>query len=148
MNRYSMYKVGFAGLLAGLPLAFFFKFIEVTTDHKVYTLLLNIDYISVLNTYHFSEFVEVSFHLIVSIVLSVFLFYFMRRKKIINSTNVILFCVMINVFIAALYYPTTTLSDRTPPLWSLTAIAYWVVGHVLYGLLQGYLLSIQLRRHK
>ena len=37
------------------------------TGYKVYTLLLNIDYIPILNEFKFPEVVEVIFHLIVSV---------------------------------------------------------------------------------
>ncbi|MDW0113430.1 hypothetical protein QT711_09545 [Sporosarcina saromensis] len=141
MSRRSLYKVSIIGIVAGLLLALFFKVVEERTSHKVYTLLLNIDYIPVLNTVQFPEIVEVGFHIIISIAVCLFLFLFIRFKKITQSRRIIRFCVVVNVLIAILYYPTTLLSERTPAFTNLWALVFWIIGHIGYGWIVGVLLS-------
>lgn len=139
MMRNKMAYVLGTGLLAGLALSFFFKFIEQWTAVKVYTLLLNVDYIPFLNRFTFPEFVEVGFHLIVSVFISIGLFFMLQK---ISSFQYKLFAsTAVNLVIGALYFPVTALSDRTPSILDGIAFAYWLTGHVLYGLLLGYLLS-------
>lgn len=141
MSRRSLYKVSIIGIVAGLLLALFFKVMETTSGHKVYTLLLNIDYIPVLNTVQFPEIVEVGFHIIISIGVCLFLFFFIRFKKITQSKRIIRFCVFVNVLIAILYYPTTLLSERTPAFKNLWALVFWIIGHIGYGWGVGVLLT-------
>ncbi|MHC8515141.1 hypothetical protein [Sporosarcina sp. ITBMC105] len=141
MSRRSLYKVSIVGIVAGLLLALFFKVVEERTSHKVYTLLLNIDYIPVLNTVQFPEIVEVGFHIIISIAVCLFLFLFTRFKKITQSRRIIRFCVFVNVLIAILYYPTTLLSERTPAFTNLWALVFWIIGHIGYGWIVGVLLT-------
>lgn len=126
------------GLVTGLVLSVFFKWVEQATGHKVYTLLLNVDYMPIFRNYSYSEPVEVLFHLIVSIVL-VFVLEFVMGKKSIKQ--IISFCVVINLLIGVLIYPTTGLSARTPPIDSVPAIVYWLIGHIVYGFLLGILLT-------
>lgn len=141
MSRRSLYKVSIIGIVAALLLALFFKVVEERTSHKVYTLLLNIDYIPVLNTVQFPEIVEVGFHIIISVVVCLFLFLFIRFKKITQSRKIIRFCVVVNVLIAILYYPTTLLSERTPAFTNLWAFVFWIIGHIGYGWIVGVLLT-------
>lgn len=126
------------GIITGLVLSLFFKWVEQATGHKVYTLLLNVDHIPFFRNYTYSEPVEVLFHLIVSIVL-VFVLQFIIETK--NIKKIIVFCTVSNLVIGALIYPTTGLSTRTPPIDSVPAIVYWLIGHIVYGLLLGILLT-------
>ncbi|MCG3087882.1 hypothetical protein [Sporosarcina cyprini] len=138
MDMKKAYQLLGIGIVAGLVLSLFFKWIEQATGHKVYTLLLNVDYIPVFRNYTYSEPVEVLFHLIVSIVL-VFVLQFVIEKR--NIKQIIGFCTLVNFLIGALIYPTTGLSMRTPPIDSVAAIVYWLIGHIVYGLVLGILLT-------
>lgn len=132
------------GIIAGLFLTLFFKVIQFVSDYQVYTLLLNIDYIPFLNQFKFPEVVEVAFHLIVSIVLSITLAIIIQRSQTMSTARIIVLCVFISFIIGALYFPTTLLSDRTPSITSFPSLSYWMIGHVLYGFNLGALLS---KRH-
>ncbi|WP_411748311.1 hypothetical protein [Psychrobacillus psychrotolerans] len=129
------------GMIAGLVLTLFLKVIQFMTGYKVYTLLLNIDYIPILNEFKFPEVVEVIFHLIVSVVLSIVLILIIRQLPTISAITIIALCVFVSFIIGGLYFPTTILSERTPPISSLPSFIYWMVGHVLYGSILGILLS-------
>ncbi|MGG3798689.1 hypothetical protein [Metabacillus fastidiosus] len=129
------------GTISGIVLALFLKLIEKITGDKVYTLLLNVDYIPVINRYQFSEIVEIIFHLIISVLLTGTLWIFLYYRKITEHKDRVLFCLAVCFVIGALLYPTTVFSDRTPPLLSVSSLMYWLIGHIVYGLILGGLLS-------
>lgn len=127
-------KGAFTGLLSGTFLGLFLKMIEITSGVKVYTLLLNVDYFPILKNYHLPELIEFVFHLIISAVLAVSLLLLIRKYRW-NRFQIIVRTLLITFFKGVLLYPTTELSDRTPELTSISAIVFWLFGHLLYGLL-------------
>ncbi|OME92726.1 MULTISPECIES: hypothetical protein [Paenibacillus] len=129
-----------AGLAAGIILGLFLKIVELSTSLKVYTLLLNIDYVPVLNELKLSEIIEFALHLIISVLLSIALTIFLKQKNWTRWRSlswVSLVCLAVGL----LLYPTTVLSDRTPELSDLAALLFWLVGHLLYGIALGWLLT-------
>lgn len=64
-----------SGIISSFFIGVFFKWIEKTSGIKVYTLLLNIDFIPVINQVKFPEAIEFSFHMIVSTVLTIILYW-------------------------------------------------------------------------
>ncbi|MBY6052299.1 hypothetical protein [Cytobacillus firmus] len=124
----------FTGLLSGTFLGLFLKIIEISTGIKVYTLLLNVDYFPILKNYHFPELVEFGFHLIISVLVAISLLLIIK-KYCWNRIHIIVRTLFITFSIGFLLYPTTGLSDRTPELTSLPALFFWLLGHLLYGLL-------------
>lgn len=137
MNRSRwLMKGGAAGLLSGVWLGLLFKAVEMRWDIRVYTLLLNVDYIPVLKEFSFPEIVEFSFHLLISVVLAMVLLYAAERRRWTNQQrlwNISGIC----LFIGLLLYPTTALSERTPPFDSVSAFMWWQLGHLLYGAVLG-----------
>jgi hypothetical protein len=131
------YQAIFAGTVAGILLGLFFKAIQFTTGLKVYTLLLNVDYIPILNRFTFPESIEFGFHLIVSIILGILIMKFLKP----NQHNWIM---MIGIVIGILLFPTTALSSRTPAISDYPALIYWLVGHTFYGIILMLLLK---RKH-
>lgn len=129
-----------AGILAGFVLGLLMKLVETVTDEKVYTLLMNVDYIPILKEFHFPERVEFSFHLIISILIAIILIfsthYFNWTKK-----QILVVSISVNVFIAIVIYPTTLLSDRTPAFALNEAFLYWLIGHFIYGVVLGMILK-------
>lgn len=127
-------KGSLAGIVAGLVLGLFLKWMEALSGAKVYTLLLNVDYIPFLN---FNEFGDFVLHLLVSIPLAIVLLflvvYFGWKSGII--WRMLLFSFIIGV----LLYPLTLLSERTPPIDSASNISLWLFGHMIYGLFLGIL---------
>lgn len=129
-----------AGLAAGIILGLFLKIVELSTSLKVYTLLLNIDYVPVLNELKLSEIIEFALHLIISVLLSIALTIFLKQKNWTRWRSlswVSLVCLAVGL----LLYPTTVLSDRTPELSDLAALLFWLAGHLLYGIALGWLLT-------
>lgn len=132
-------KATLAGVLSGILLGVFMKGIERVTEVKVYTLLLNIDYIPIINRIAFPEIIEFLFHIIISILLSIILLMIIRYKRL-NPKKVISFVLLVSIVVGLLLFPTTALSERTPDLASISALIYWLIGHALYGAVLGVLL--------
>jgi len=129
-----------AGISAGILLGLFLKIIEHITSLEVYTLLLNVDYVPLLNELKLSELVEFALHLVISILLSIALAIFLKQKN--WSRRRSLFWVSLACLaVGLLLYPTTVLSDRTPELSDPAALLFWLAGHLLYGIALGWLLT-------
>lgn len=128
------------GLYTGIFLTFFFKIAQQVTSLKVYTLLLNVDYIPILNSYAFPEFIEIIFHIIISIALSVCLYMFLIKIIVRTQKQIIVLSIVICSLIGVALYPTTALSTRTPDITSISSFAIWLFGHAIYGYLLGFLL--------
>ncbi len=132
-------KIGVAagmGLFSGLVLTFLFKWMEDVTGSKVYTFLLNVDYIPLIGTVYYPEWVEVAFHLTVSVAVAFgFLVMFTLRPR--WQRHAVLICAGVSILIGILLFPTTALSDRTPAITDGTALLYWLLGHAIYGALLG-----------
>lgn len=131
-------KAGWAGVVAGVVLGLFLKAVEWGTQVKVYTLLLNLDYVPVLQRYAFPEIVEFGIHVGISVGLSVVLGLYMRYRKF-AAEQVVRFVVLVSLVVGVLLYPTTALSERTPALTSVPAVIFWLTGHGLYGWVLGWL---------
>ncbi|WP_368653418.1 hypothetical protein AB4Y30_17240 [Ornithinibacillus sp. 4-3] len=122
-------------LLAGTVFGLFMKGIESFTGKEVYVLLLNIDYFPIIKNISFNEFQEFLLHLLVSLAVVYCLYYGMQRYQI---RRIVWTCVWLNVLIAIFLYGTTAFSSRTPEITDAWAFMYWLLGHVIYGLLVGF----------
>jgi len=100
-TRTGLLRAVLYGLVSGLFLAALLKIIEDFTQFKVYTLLLNVDYIPYIKTFVFPEYIEVGFHLIVSIVLSICLYLLIINLKISSRKKIIILCTFICFIIGA-----------------------------------------------
>jgi hypothetical protein len=121
-----------SGIVSGIFLGLFLKVIEVMSGVKAYTLLLNVDYIPILKTYSFPEFVEFLLHLIISVIVAVVLFSILKKYQWAQK-QIMFRTIFISFLIGVLLFPTTALSDRTPELTSISALSFWLLGHLLYG---------------
>ncbi|VDG96862.1 Uncharacterised protein [Lysinibacillus sphaericus] len=124
------------GLIGGLILTFLFKWIESITGEKVYTFLLNVDYIPVLGNIAFPEWIEVFFHLVVSVAVALG-FYLLYRLRPPWKKRAIAICAVGSVIIGIALFPTTALSDRTPEITDGLSLLYWLLGHALFGAVLG-----------
>ncbi|MEK3884753.1 hypothetical protein [Paenibacillus sp. PL2-23] len=121
-----------AGMASGIVLGLFLKAIEELTMLRVYTLLLNVDYIPILKELQLHESVEFLLHLVISLILGSLVGSYASAKHW-TRRQILLASCAISVAIALLLYPTTLLSDRTPELMNGEAFFYWLVGHLIYG---------------
>lgn len=129
------------GIVTGILLAIVLKMVQSITGDKVYTLLLNVDYIPIVKEYQFPEVIEVFFHLIVSVVLCIILVILYDKSRGFIRNHAILFPLLVNVAIGLLLYPTTSFSDRTPSVTNIISLLWWVAGHALYGFVVGVLIN-------
>ncbi len=130
------------GLIGGFVLTFLFKWVESVTGEKVYIFLLNIDYIPVVGNIAFPEWIEVVFHLIVSIAVALG-FYLMYTLRPSWKKQAIIICTIVSVIIGLALFPTTALSDRTPELTNVVALFYWLAGHAVFGAVLGIFFKLE-----
>ncbi|WP_042221290.1 hypothetical protein [Oceanobacillus manasiensis] len=124
------------GIIPGIFLGLFLWLVQKITAIKVYTLLMNVDYIPVLKEWNMHGLTEFLLHLVVSVILVCVLYTIFKKWEMQYS---VLPYIIANTIIGLLLYGTTALSSRTPDLIDLTAIFYWLVGHALYGVVVGML---------
>lgn len=139
-------EVLIVGILTSFVLGFFLKILELITDLKVYTLLLNIDFIPILGNINFPEWIEFSFHIIISVILT-YIFYYFVVKNNWRWQNILFYVSLGNMLIGLLIYPITLLSDRTPPLFSIFALNFWLVAHLIYGISMSLLFILIQNKH-
>lgn len=121
------------GLWSGIALGLFFKLVQALTGSLVYTLLLNVDFLPLARPLHLEqlpEWLEFLLHLTVSLALGVFCVLLVRRGWRPVRTGLLL-----GLLPAPLFVPLTLLSERTPRLDDTEALAWWLAGHLLYGVL-------------
>jgi hypothetical protein len=122
-----------SGALSGFALGFFLKFIEASTGKKVYTLLLNVDFIPFFNRIIWPQWIEFFFHLIISFMIAagffILLLHFNRpyiTALIVTSPAVML------------YFPLSLLAIKpVAGVNDVLAFLYWTAGHLLYAFVLG-----------
>lgn len=119
------------GIVSGVFLGLFLKVVQTLTGEKVYTLLLNIDFIPGLPP-QLPEWIEFSLHLAVSVVIGIFYIWWVRR-----SGRPVRRGIFLGAASSLLYLPLSPLSSRVPDLNDAGAIFFWVLGHLLFGVLLG-----------
>ncbi|MCI2253238.1 hypothetical protein L2D08_02530 [Domibacillus sp. PGB-M46] len=122
-----------AGTAGGIVLGFFLKTAEWLTGKKVYTLLLNVDFIPLLNRIAWPEWMEFFFHLLLSFsITAVFLGLLFKTKRPFTTAFVLM---LPTVF---LYYPLSILSHKPVAApYDGQAFGWWAAGHALYALVLG-----------
>ncbi|MFC4321200.1 hypothetical protein [Litchfieldia salsa] len=146
-RNHLIYKGIVIGTISGIILGLFLKLIETLFGVKVYTLLLNVDYIPLLKDFTLSELIEFILHLIISLILAVVILFIIRFYDW-NNCQIVVRVTVISLIIGIALYPTTALSSRTPELTSIPAIFFWLIGHVLYGLVLSGLIVIKRERRR
>jgi hypothetical protein len=134
------------GMITGIILGLVLKWLEGITEKKVYTLLLNVDYIPIINTFKLSELMEFNLHLIISIILAILLSFLILKYRL-QKKFIVPFVTVTSLMIGFLLFPTTALSERTPSITDLLALLYWQIGHLSYGLTLGLALFFLLKNH-
>lgn len=122
------------GVVTGVELGVLLKFIEMYTDKKVYTLLLNIDFVY---AQPLPEWIEFALHLLVAIVLGIVYVWLLSRVSYVR-THRMLVGILIGVATIPAFFPLTALSPRTPAVDDWVAFGWWAFGHVMYGAMLGF----------
>ena len=147
MNAKLLKIAAINGLLTGIFLTLFFKIVQYITGYKVYILLLNVDYIPLINYFHYPELIEVCFHLVISVSLSIILASIVLRIKITSTKSLFTFYLSMCLLIGLFLFPTTAFSTRTPSISSMPSLLYWLLGHALYGYFLAFLF-VKSKRYK
>ncbi|MFC7321193.1 hypothetical protein [Halobacillus campisalis] len=131
-----MFKWGvYIGTTSGIALGLYMWIVELVTEIKVYTLLMNVDFIPVIGDIHWPVYIEWLFHMIISWGIGVlFCYLFMKKIKVTMKRQWIAAFILAGGA-ATSYFPLTALAIKeTPGLFDLTAITYWLIGHAIYAI--------------
>ncbi|MCJ8013159.1 hypothetical protein MUG84_15615 [Paenibacillus sp. KQZ6P-2] len=117
------------GLAGGFILGLFLRLVEQNTGHQVYRLLLNVDFISFLPP-HMPEWIEFALHMVVSLIIGL-----LYSSWVMSSIKPrpLLSGLILGLLSSLLYFPLADLSDRVPSPSDMTAFAWWLTGHLLFG---------------
>ncbi|MFS0722868.1 hypothetical protein [Paenibacillus sp. 1P07SE] len=122
-----------AGLLSGLVLGGLLKWIEHESGKLVYTLLLNVDFVDWLPQ-TMPEWLEFGLHLLIAVPLG-WLYAVLTTWR----GRPWLLAAAIGLTASLTWVPLTLASDRTPGTGDLSALLWWLSGHLVYaGVLGGY----------
>lgn len=128
------------GLISGIVLGLFLKLTQSLTNLKVYTLLLNVDYVPILKNMNLPEIIEFGFHMVISVVLAIGINFYITKKEL-HKETILSFVIKVSLVVGLLLFPTTLLSERTPSITNIYAFIFWMVGHWFYGFVLGRVLS-------
>ncbi|WLR52186.1 hypothetical protein LC040_04555 [Bacillus tianshenii] len=124
----------YAGTVSGIVLGLLLKWAENLTEKKVYTLLLNVDFIPVIGDVQWNEGVEFLFHLCISWMIA-FLFAVLLNRSRIAVKHPYLTALLLTIPTIPLYFPLTILAIKeTPAVDDYYAIFLWIAAHLLYAL--------------
>ncbi|GGE66701.1 hypothetical protein GCM10007140_16080 [Priestia taiwanensis] len=127
-----------AGFWSGIILGIILYILEKVSGKKVYTLLMNVDFIPVLNSYLLPPWIEFSLHLIVSLLLSVGIQYLIVKR---NTYRIMLITCVAVLPTILLYFPLSILATKeVARIDDISAFSYWSISHVIYALTLGYML--------
>lgn len=125
----------YAGTISGAGLALFLWIIEQLFDYRVFTLLLNIDFIPVVGGINWPVIIEFLFHMFVSWVIAAGYSVYLRIKPRTNFQEwTVVFILSIGAGLS--YFPLSQLAIKpVPSITDFTAVMYWFIGHFLYAVL-------------
>ncbi|QXE02701.1 hypothetical protein [Terribacillus sp. DMT04] len=119
------------GSAAGLVLSGWMFLWQQLTGIRVYTLLMNVDFIPILKQVEWSQLMLNLFHLIISWAI-VPVYILMKRKLTVNNW---LIGLVMSAAVACIYFPLVILAVKSvPSLWDGYALLIWYTGHLLYGI--------------
>ncbi|WP_101843462.1 hypothetical protein [Halobacillus sp. Marseille-P3879] len=125
----------YIGTTSGLALGIYMWFAELITGKRVYTLLMNVDFIPFLGEVNWPVFVEWLFHLVVSWAAGILFCYLFMKKIKITMMRQWIAAFVLSGAAALSYFPLTVLAmKQTPSLTDGEAIALWAVGHMIYAI--------------
>ncbi|WP_052019942.1 hypothetical protein [Paenibacillus pini] len=120
-----------AGLFSGILLGSYLKAVQFLTEQRVYDLLLNVDFVPFLPT-DMPEWIEFSFHLIVSLIIGILYVAWTRTNHHPWRNGL-----WLGMLSSLLFFPLSLLSERVPSVTDGIALLWWLSGHLLYGIMLG-----------
>ncbi|WP_366249279.1 hypothetical protein [Terribacillus aidingensis] len=120
------------GSISGIALSAWMYLWQQLTSSKVYTLLLNVDFIPYFRQVDWNELMLNIFHIIIS--WAIVLVFFLLINRI--GLGRWLSSIGLSLFAASVYFPLSILAKQSvPAVDDWLAIIIWYTGHLLYGLL-------------
>ncbi|WP_409253564.1 hypothetical protein V1502_06550 [Bacillus sp. SCS-153A] len=135
-------KGSLIGFISGMILGVFLKTIQVITKLKVYTLLLNIDFIPMIGNVNWPELIEFLFHIVVSVILGI-VFYYLASSYHFGYKKRFIFAAGLTLPALLLYFPLSVMAQQeVPAVDDWAALFYWSTGHLVYALSLVYLYPV------
>jgi len=120
------------GSISGIALSAWMYLWQQITALKVYTLLLNVDFIPFIRQVDWNDYMLNFFHIIIS--WAIVLIYILLNKK--RGRSRWLIGIGLSLCAACVYFPLSLLANQpVPSVDNWWAIIIWFSGHLLYGLL-------------
>ena len=124
------------GFWSGLILGLLLKWIQSVTGERVYTLLLNVDFIPVIGAVQWSEVTEFVFHLIIALIIGIVYVYLAKRRNY-PFSQLMIISMLLSVPLPFLFFILSWLAvDADVPApndWE--AFLYWIFAHLTFALL-------------
>ncbi|WP_211654534.1 hypothetical protein [Planococcus alpniumensis] len=124
------------GFWSGLILGLLLKWMQAVTGVRNYELLLNVDFIPLVNQVNWSELTEFVFHLIISLVIGIVYVYIAKRRRYtFGQLTIISLVLTLPTYI--LFFPLSMLAVEAdvPAPTDMGAFLYWILAHLTYALL-------------
>lgn len=125
----------FVGILSGIVLGLLLKLIESISQIHIYTLLLNVDFIPIINQIEWSEPIEFLFHIVISICISFVFIFFADLLNLQNSLGKLwLLSLILCLPTLGLYFVLSLLAVQEVPAWNdWQVFTYWTIAHLIYA---------------
>lgn len=124
-----------SGLISGFLLGMLYKIIEIQWGVKIYTLLLNVDFIPLIGGIKWPEYIEFIFHLAVSALIGILYSYIIEKKGVSLSFMQQIWAALLIIIPAIfLYFPLTVwaIKETVSPK-DLFGFLLWGGGHILFA---------------
>lgn len=124
------------GFWSGLILGLLLKWMQAVTGVRNYELLLNVDFIPLVNQVNWSELTEFVLHLIISLVIGIVYVYIAKhRRYTFGQLTIISLLLTLPTYI--LFFPLAMLAVEAdvPEPTDMGAFLYWILAHLTYALL-------------
>ena len=133
-SRYIINSI-FVGILSGIVLGLLLKLIESISQIHIYTLLLNVDFIPIINQIEWSEPIEFLFHIVISICISFVFIFFADLLNLQNSLGKLwLLSLILCLPTLGLYFVLSLLAVQEVPAWNdWQVFTYWTIAHLIYA---------------
>jgi hypothetical protein len=119
------------GSIAGLILSGWMFLWQQLTGIRVYTLLMNVDFIPLLKQVEWNQLLLNLFHLIIS--WAIVPVYIMLKRRL--TVNKWLIGMIMSTVVAGVYFPLVMLAVKpVPAMGDGYALFIWYTGHLLYGI--------------
>ena len=135
MTRRRIIDSIYIGVVSGILLGLLLKLIESISQIRVYTLLLNVDFIPFIGQVEWSEPMEFLFHVVISVCIAfafIFLADFLNLQT--SLPKLWLLSLILCLPTLGLYFVLSSLAMKEVPAWNdWQAFAYWTFAHLIYA---------------